>query len=106
MATSLAEIALFTEDVERLVEFYGRVLGRAPDSKWPGGATFDLGGVTLLIHVALPQEAGAPANRDHFALRVSDVGAEAARLGTEAREYDWGRSAYLSDPDGRMIELQ
>jgi predicted enzyme related to lactoylglutathione lyase len=106
MATSLAEIALFTEDVERLVEFYGRVLDRAPDSNWSGGATFELDGVTLLIHVATREEAGAPANRDHFALRVDDVDAEAARLGTEARDYDWGRSAYLVDSDGRMLELQ
>jgi hypothetical protein len=34
------------------------------------------------------------------------VDAEAARLGTEAKDYDWGRSAYLTDPDGRLVELQ
>ena len=46
------------------------------------------------------------ANVDHFALRVADVDAEAARLGTEANDYDWGRSAYLTDPDGRLVELR
>lgn len=106
MAVGLSEMALFTENVDRLVEFYERVLGRAPESRWPGGATFEIGGVTLLIHLALPDKEGGPANRDHFALRVTDVDAEAARLGTEARDYDWGRSAYLVDPDGRMVELQ
>ena len=47
-----------------------------------------------------------PPNVDHFAIRVGDVDAEAARLGTEAKDYDWGRSAYLTDPDGRLVELQ
>ena len=52
-----------------------------------------------------PQE-GMPPNEDHFALRVGDVDVEARRLGTEARDYDWGRSAYIVDPDGRIVELQ
>ncbi len=28
------------------------------------------------------------------------------RLDAEARDYDWGRSAYVRDPDGRLVELQ
>jgi catechol 2,3-dioxygenase-like lactoylglutathione lyase family enzyme len=102
----LAEIALFTDDPGRLVEFYESVLGRPPDSRWPEGATFEIGAVTLLIHVRGEPEEGMPPNQDHVALRVEDVDAEAARLGTEARDYDWGRSAYLRDPDGRLVELQ
>ena len=46
------EVALFTEDVARLVEFYERLLGRAPDSSSESHASFDLGGTTLFIHVA------------------------------------------------------
>jgi catechol 2,3-dioxygenase-like lactoylglutathione lyase family enzyme len=102
----LTEIALFTDDVEALVGFYRRVLDREPTASWPGGATFDLGGITLLIHVRGEPQAGMPPNTDHFALRVEDVDSEAARLGAEARDYDWGRSAYLTDPDGRLVELQ
>jgi catechol 2,3-dioxygenase-like lactoylglutathione lyase family enzyme len=102
----VAEIALFTDDVDRLVAFYRRVLGRDPASSWPGGATFDLDGVTLLIHVKGEPEHGRPPNTDHFAFRVADVDAEAARLGTPAKDYPWGRSAYLEDPDGRLVELQ
>jgi len=49
---------------------------------------------------------GVQPNVDHFAIRVGDVDSEAARLGTEAKDYDWGRSAYLTDPDGRLVELQ
>jgi catechol 2,3-dioxygenase-like lactoylglutathione lyase family enzyme len=102
----LAEIALFTDDVDALVSFYERLLDRPPASRWPGGATFDLDGVTLLVHQRGEQQEGMPANADHFAIRVADVDAEAARLGTEAKDYDWGRSAYLRDTDGRIVELQ
>ena len=107
----LAEIALFTPDVDATVSFYERVLGLQPESRWPGGATFDLAGVTLLIHAQGDQAQGdqadgMPANVDHVAFRVTDLDAEATRLGTEAADYPWGRSAYLRDPDGRLVELQ
>jgi len=102
----VTEIALFTDDVGALVDFYRRVLGREPTASWPGGATFDLDGVTLLIHVRGEAQEGMPPNVDHFAIRVADVDGEAVRLGTEAKDYDWGRSAYLRDPDGRLVELQ
>jgi catechol 2,3-dioxygenase-like lactoylglutathione lyase family enzyme len=102
----LSELALFTDDVDELVAFYRRVLGREPTASWPGGATFDIGGITLLIHVRGEPQEGMPPNTDHFALRVEDVDAEATRLGTEAKDYDWGRSAYIVDPDGRLVELQ
>ena len=102
----VTEIALFTDDVDELVAFYRSVLGQEPTASWPGGATFDLDGITLLIHVRGERQEGMPPNEDHFALQVADVAAEAARLGTEAKDYDWGRSAYLTDPDGRLVELQ
>ena len=102
----LREIALFTDNVDALVDFYRGVLGREPTASWPGGATFDLDGVTVLIHVRGEPEEGMPPNVDHFAFRVEDLDSLAARLGTEAKDYDWGRSAYLTDPDGRLVELQ
>lgn len=102
----LTEIALFTDDVDGLIAFYRNLLGREPTASWPGGATFDLGGVTLLLHVRGEAQEGMPPNVDHFALRVADLDADAVRLGAEARDYDWGRSAYLRDPDGRLVELQ
>ncbi len=101
----IVEIALFSERPDELIAFYERVLEAAPESRWPGGAIFDLGGAKLLIHVAGDPIEGQPPNVDHFALGVSDVDEAARRLGTEAKDYDWGRSAYLRDPDGRLIEL-
>ena len=66
----LSEIALFTDDVEALVDFYRRVLGREPTASWPGGATFEIDGVTLLVHVRGEPQEGMPPNSDHFAIRV------------------------------------
>ena len=102
----LTEVALFTDDVEGLVAFYRQLLAREPSTSWPGGATFDLDGATLLIHVRGEQAEGMPPNTDHFAVRVADVDARARELGTEVKSYDWGRSAYVRDPDGRLVELQ
>ena len=102
----VTEIALFTDHVEALVDFYRRVLGREPTASWPGGATFDIDGVTLLIHVRGEPQEGMPPTVDHFAIRVDDVVGEAARLGTDAKDSDWGRSAYLSSPAVRLVELQ
>jgi catechol 2,3-dioxygenase-like lactoylglutathione lyase family enzyme len=102
----LTEIALFTDDVGALVAFYRQVLDREPSARWPGGATFDLDGVTILVHERGEQAEGMPPNVDHVAIQVADVDAEAGRLGLDARDYDWGRSAYVHDPDGRLVELQ
>jgi predicted enzyme related to lactoylglutathione lyase len=107
----IAEVALFTDDVSRLASFYERLLGRAADERSDAHASFRLDGVTLFIHVAGDDApAGAP-NRDHVAIALDqDAAAERARAaGAEVigpKEFYWGRSAYLRDPDGRMIELQ
>ena len=79
---------------------------REPTASWPGGATFKIDGVTLLVHVRGEPQEGMPPNSDHFAIRVEDVDAEAMRLGTGTKDDDWGRSAYITDPDGRLVELQ
>jgi catechol 2,3-dioxygenase-like lactoylglutathione lyase family enzyme len=56
-------------------------------------------------------EHGYPPDRDHFAVRVDDLEAHCALLRSngfdvEVREFPWGRSAYLLDPDGRVVEIQ
>jgi predicted enzyme related to lactoylglutathione lyase len=106
----IAEVALFTEDVARLTEFYERLLGRTADSRSESHASFDLGGATLFIHVAGNGVEDAP-NTDHIAFALDqDAAAERARsAGADVvgpKEFYWGRSAYLRDPDGRAVELQ
>jgi catechol-2,3-dioxygenase len=106
----IAEVALFTEDVDRLAEFYEQLLGRPPDSRSQSHASFQLGPTTLFIHVAGEGVEGAP-NIDHVAFALDrDAAAERAREGGSdvvgPRDFYWGRSAYLRDPDGRAVELQ
>ena len=109
---SLGEIALFTDDVDGSVAFYRRLLGAPPVAEWPGGAIFAVGDAKLLVHERVVALDGGPPNEDHFALSVGDLDATCAKLVAdgfaflvEARDYTWGRSAYLRDPDGRLVEL-
>ena len=109
--TSLAEIAVFTDDVSATSAFYRGVLGD-PVAEWPGGTLFAVGGGKLLVHERAAAMADGPPNEDHFAMSVEDLDALCASLGAneytflvDARDYPWGRSAYLRDPDGRLVEL-
>lgn len=108
----LVELALFTDDVEGVTRFYSELLGAPPATEWPGGAIFAAGGAKVLVHERVAATVGGPPNEDHVALGVLDLGAasEALRAAgltflVEPREYPWGRSAYLRDPDGRLVEL-
>ena len=109
---SLAEIALFTDDAERAAAFYRGLTGAPPIAEWPGGAIFAVGDAKLLVHARAPEMQDGPPNEDHFALAVEDLGATCVALVSEGhaflvepRDYPWGRSAYLRDPDGRLVEL-
>jgi predicted enzyme related to lactoylglutathione lyase len=109
--TRVAEVALFTDDVAGLTAFYELLLGRPPDSRSDSHASFELGGTTLFIHVGGGDAPDGAPNADHVAIALDqDAAAERARsAGTDVigpKDFYWGRSAYLRDPDGRVIELQ
>ncbi len=108
----VVEVALFTDDVGRVKGFYERLVGGAPEAEWPGGAIFSAGSVKLLVHERGGATDGGPANEDHIALGVADLDVTCAELAeqglsffVEPRDFPWGRSAYLRDPDGRLVEL-
>lgn len=110
--TGIGEIALFTDDVEALAGFYRRLLGGEPVAEWPGGAVFAVGAGKLLVHEQAGEASDGPPNEDHFAVTVADLDAacsSAVSSGLELlvgpRTFAWGRSAYLRDPDGRLVEL-
>jgi predicted enzyme related to lactoylglutathione lyase len=107
----ITEVALFTEDVAGLTAFYERLLGRPPESRSEAHASFDVGGTTIFIHVAGGEAPGGAPNADHVAIALDqDEAAERARAGgadvVGPKDFYWGRSAYLRDPDGRVLELQ
>jgi catechol 2,3-dioxygenase-like lactoylglutathione lyase family enzyme len=106
------EIALFTDGVDATRAFYERLLGAPPEASWPGGALFAVGDVKLLVHERSGAPVDGPPNEDHVALGVPDLEAACAALRAdglsflvEPRDFPWGRSAYLRDPDGRLVEL-
>ena len=109
---TLSEIAFFSDDVEAAKAFYARLLGAAPVAEWPGGAIYAVGDAKLLVHELAAAMEDGPPSEDHFALTVDDLDAVCDALlgdGTaflvEPRDFPWGRSAYLRDPDGRLVEL-
>lgn len=108
----LVELALFTDRVTEMTAFYSALLGAQPSHANEMMATFALGEVKLLIHQRLPAAPGDPPNVDHFAFGVEDLAVEAQavadaglRLDIAPRDFDWGQSAYLRDPEGRLVEL-
>lgn len=110
--SAVTEVAVFTDDIAGAVAFYRNLVGAAPVSEWPGGAIFAAGSVTILVHERSATMEGGPPNEDHFAVAVSDLDTacdtlreQGATMLLEARDYPWGRSAYVRDPDGRLVEL-
>lgn len=109
----LSEIAFFTDNVASMSAFYRDLLGIEPAYESADLAIFEHGGVHILIHHSyLPGPNDLPPD-NHFAFAVADLDAACSSLqaaGLECsvppRDYDWGRSAYLRDPDGHLIELQ
>lgn len=108
----LTEIAFFTDDVAGMVSFYKRLLDTDPVAQSDGMAILMLGQTKLFIHRNYTPEEGELPPENHFAFSVEDVDAACQDLQCEGLEievapktYYWGRSAYLRDPDGHLIEL-
>ena len=111
MSARLTELALFTSDVAGLTAFYERVLGVAPAEQSDRHAVFPLAELVLRIHVAVEPAPGEPPADDHVAFTVESLDdrtatVTAAGLSVDGpRDLPWGRSAYVRDPDGRLVEL-
>ena len=110
-APRLTEVAFFTSDVAGVSDFYERVLGIEPAERSDRHAVFQLGELVLRIHAAVEPGPGDPPADDHVAFTVESLAGRAAELTAAGlsvdgpRELPWGRSAYLRDPDGRLVEL-
>ncbi|WP_227353480.1 VOC family protein [Haladaptatus salinisoli] len=116
----LLEIALFTEDVPITSTFYERLLGES-ESASDSTAIFDVEGNEVLVHEAYDEAESDPPREDHWSPRsvstalafaVEDIGESFAAsvesgltVFREPDDYDRERSAYLEDPDGRLVEL-
>lgn len=108
----LVETAYFTDDVTAMARFYRMLLGREPVAESDGMAIFLAGDTKIFIHQTYtPGEDDLPPE-NHTAFAVADVDAACRELLAQGlmvdrspRDYYWGRSAYLRDPDGHLIEI-
>jgi catechol 2,3-dioxygenase-like lactoylglutathione lyase family enzyme len=109
----LTELAFFAQDVPSMTAFYRGLLGAEPVHQSADLAIFNHQGLQILIHRTYNPGPDDLPPENHFAFAVTDVDATCASLAAGGmkielppRDYDWGRSAYLRDPDGHLIELQ
>ncbi|MRN53939.1 VOC family protein [Paenibacillus monticola] len=117
---NFASVRIITDDVNRLVEFYEKVLGVSAVHPAPVFAELVMPACTLAIgHSQTAQLFGAGsvvAASNHTVIlefRVDDVEAEYARL--KPIVYDWvkepttmpwgNRSMLFRDPDGNLVNL-
>lgn len=112
----LVELAHFTHNVASMTSFYARLLGADPVAKSDDMAIFRIddgeAGARLFIHRSYTPGEGELPPVNHTAFAVADVEAtcrelvgQGLALEVPPRDYYWGRSAYLRDPDGNQIEL-
>jgi catechol 2,3-dioxygenase-like lactoylglutathione lyase family enzyme len=107
-----AEIAYFTENVNSMTEFYRTLFGKEPETASESMAIFMAGDTKLFIHRNYTAQEGELPPENHVAYSVDDVDATCRLLASqgiiienEPADYYWGRSAYLRDPGGQLIEL-
>ena len=114
-------VVLRVADMGRALKFYGDVLGVHEEGRVSNGAIVMLRAGNTMIDL---QEAGAapptgaPANMDHFCVRVDPWDEAAIRRHLEAHGVKCGEvgmrvgadgrgpSIYIEDPDGNSVELK
>jgi predicted enzyme related to lactoylglutathione lyase len=111
MLKQLNTLMVYVHDMPRAVAFYRDVLGLPLEIESPGWSQFDLGGVTLGLHMARG-EAAMPAPGWVPGFNVADVKAAKERIvgagGRIAQDYHdipGGVVLEFQDPDGNHIDV-
>lgn len=108
----LSELAYFTNNVQQMTDFYRILLGVEPVAHSDDMAIFVQGETKIFIHRKYPASEGDLPPNNHIAFTVEDVDGVCQTLIKQGlvieippKDYYWGRSAYLRDPDGYQVEL-
>jgi predicted enzyme related to lactoylglutathione lyase len=109
---TLVEIAYFSDEVEKMAAFYQAFLDMGPVAASEDMAIFMVGQTKIFIHKTYDASEGELPPENHTAYAVADVDAHYQALVERGlvieappKDYYWGRSAYLRDPEGNLIEL-
>lgn len=114
--TGVNELVLEVADLERASRFYSEVLGLPIVERWPErNAVWVMAGERTRIGLWTPQvgvAGGRGGAHVHYAMQIAeeDYSASVDRLrahGLDVFEDDFGhsRAAYVTDPDGNVVEL-
>ena len=115
--TGVSELVLEVVDLGAAEEFYAGVLGLPVVERWPDrDAIWVMAGERTRIGLWRPQvglAGGRGGVHVHFAMHIADSDYDAAVAllgergeGVEEIAFDGaGRAAYLTDPDGNVVEL-
>jgi uncharacterized glyoxalase superfamily protein PhnB len=116
----LVNTGVVTENVKRLVGFYGPILGQKAKSSGDDYAEFETGVGVLAIFSSSAQERYIPGSAEAaknrsviLEFKVADVDAEYRRLKGVVKTWvkppttqPWGtRSIYFRDPDGNLVDF-
>jgi len=115
--TGVSELVLEVEDLEAAEAFYAEVLGLPVVERWPAReAIWLMAGERTRIGLWRPQvglAGGRGGLHVHFAMHIEDADYDSAvallrERGEDAEEIAFdgaGRAAYVTDPDGNVVEL-
>ncbi len=114
----LDHVVLRVADMNRSIEFYGKVLGCQVERRLESIGLVQLrAGASMIDLVPLPAGEAPGRNMDHYAVRIADDPATLAAhlekngvaVGPVQRRYGaegYGSSIYITDPDGNTVELK
>jgi catechol 2,3-dioxygenase-like lactoylglutathione lyase family enzyme len=115
--TGVSELVLEVVDLEEAERFYAGVLGLPVVERWPAReAIWVMAGDRTRIGLWRPQvglAGGRGGVHVHFAMHIAEADYERAvellrERGEEVEELTFdgaGRAAYVTDPDGNVVEL-
>ena len=117
LVTGVSELVLEVVDLETAEEFYAGVLGLPVVERWPDrDAIWVMAGERTRIGLWKPQvglAGGRGGVHVHFAMHIAEHDYDAAVVLLRSRDAEVeeiafdgaGRAAYVTDPDGNVVEL-
>jgi catechol 2,3-dioxygenase-like lactoylglutathione lyase family enzyme len=109
----IKEQVLRVSDLKKAVAFYSSLLGTNPVKSTEWYADFLAEGFKVHLHRKDAPGVDERLNKDHAVLFVDDLDATHDELSSKGipfavgpTTFPWGRSAYLFDGDGRLVEVK